>query len=148
MGNCSILLNTIFWCSCESGCEGNQCEKKANYCQNVTCLNKGICRSLFLDYQCECLSGIYSGRYCEFTAQSIIIRQYVSISFASIAITAVCSIVIFVIVLDILKYVFHIDLSRTELEHIRKKRAERKRQLATAKKPHIALRFIYVNESL
>jgi hypothetical protein len=137
----------IFWCSCVTGWEGRHCEKQVNYCENVTCLNKGICRPLLLGYQCECLSGMYSGLHCEYTATSILIRQYTSKTFASVAIIMISSMVIFVITLDVLKYVFHIDVAKHEREKMRQNRAPKKREIMMSKQPRIALRFIYVNKS-
>jgi hypothetical protein len=45
----------------------------------------------------------------------------------------------FVVILDILKYWFGIDVTDVELKQIQKKKKILKR------KPHIVLRFIYVN---
>jgi len=117
-----------------------------DYCQNITCLNNGICQSLFLGYKCECISGIYSGPHCEYTATNIIVRQYMSRSFAYIAILAMCSGVSFIIVLDILHYVFHIDVAKQEREKIQKERILQNRKAIRSKEPRIALRFIYVNK--
>ena len=138
---------TNFWCSCTTGWEGRHCEKQVNYCENVTCLNNGICRPLLVGYQCECLSGMYSGLYCEYTATSILIRQYASKSFASVAIIMMSSVVIFVITLDVLRYIFHIDVAKHEREQMRKKRALKKRERMMSKQPRIAFRFTYVNKS-
>jgi hypothetical protein len=78
---------------------------------------------LFLDYECECLSGISWGRHCEHVASSIIIRQYVSKAFGYIAIIAISVVAGFVIIMDILKYVFGIDPVQPERELIRRRRA-------------------------
>jgi hypothetical protein len=118
-----------------------------NYCYNVSCLNNGICRPLFLDYKCECSPGIYSGRHCEHTETYIIVRQYVSKSFGSVAITVICSVVIFVVTLDVLKYAFHIDVAHHERERTRQKRIQRKRKAALSKQTRIAYHFMYVNKS-
>jgi hypothetical protein len=52
-----------------------------------------------------------------------------------------CSVAMFVIIMDILKYCFGIDLTRKELEEVRRKKRAKKR------KPVIQ-RFVYVNGPL
>jgi hypothetical protein len=115
------LNKTNFYCDCIQGRIGIHCELMINYCRNVTCLNKGICQPLLVDYKCECLSGS-SGRHCEQLTTSIIIRQYVAKGFAYIAIIAILTDAGFIIVLDILKYGFGIDLTRKERAQIWRKR--------------------------
>jgi hypothetical protein len=117
---------------------GDYCETKLNYCFNVTCHNKGVCRPLFLNYSCECVGDNYSGRHCEITAANIIINKTVAKSFAYVAIIAMASVAMFIIIMDVLKYCFGIDPIREELERIRREKQARKR------KPVIQ-RFIYVN---
>lgn len=141
LGIYSKTLNSTFNCTCKPGWEGINCERKINYCHNITCQNKGVCRPLFLGYVCECLSGSYSGPFCEITAARIIIYQIVSKSFAYIAILALITVAIFIIIMDILKYCFGIDPTREELERIRRKKQVKNR------KPVIE-RFIYVNAPL
>ncbi|CAF4147222.1 unnamed protein product, partial [Rotaria magnacalcarata] len=68
-GICVSLNNTRFYCNCTPERTGHRCEHLINYCHNVTCLNKGVCRTLNLDYQCECPSGSYSGRHCEYSSR-------------------------------------------------------------------------------
>lgn len=92
-----------------------------NYCQNITCKNQGVCRPLFLDYKCECLSGSYSGQYCEIIAKKIILYQTVAKSFAYVSIIAIVCVGMFVIIMDVLKYVFGIDPVREELERMKSK---------------------------
>jgi hypothetical protein len=66
----------------------------------------------------------------------------VSKSVASVAIIAMTTVAMFVIIMDILKYYFGIDVTRKELERIRRKK-QVKRQ-AKKRKP-VILRFVYVN---
>jgi hypothetical protein len=146
IGNCIIPSNDNFWCSCSSGWQGNHCQNMIDYCQNVSCLNKGSCRPLLLDYKCECLSNMYSGQHCEYTQTFIVIRQYISKSVGYVAILVICSFIIFIITLDVLKYVFHIDVARDEFRRIDRRRARRRRKLRESKQPTIALRFLYVNK--
>jgi hypothetical protein len=82
---------------------------------------------------CEYLSEMYSGQHSKHVARFIIVRQYVSKSFASIAIVIIYSVIIFIIVLDVLKYVFHIDVSHKELEKIRQKKNTHYRNYFTIK---------------
>ncbi len=117
------MNSTNFYCNCTEDRTGTHCEVLIDYCHNVTCFNKGICRSLLLDYECKCLSGSYWGRHCERVARSIIIRQYVSKAFGYIAIIAILVVAGFVIIMDILKYVFGIDPVQPERELIRRRRA-------------------------
>ena len=112
-----------------------------NYCENVTCLNKGVCRPLFLNYTCECLGTSYSGRHCEIVATSTIIRQTVSKSFGYIAILFLVVVISFFVIMDILKYCFGIDPTKDELEKIRKAKATKK-----VKRPPVIQKFVYVNE--
>lgn len=71
-----------------------------------------MCRSLFLNFTCECLTGSYYGLYCENTATKVIIYQIISKSFAYIAIIAMITVATFIVVMDILKYYFGIDPTR------------------------------------
>jgi hypothetical protein len=138
IGTCNETSETTFNCTCESGWEGNRCEIRVDYCFNVTCQNKGVCRPSLLNYTCECLGTSYSGRHCEIRASKIIIYTIVSKSFAYIAIIAITFVAMFIVIMDILKYCFGIDPTREDLEIIRRKKLLRKR------KPVIQ-RFIYVN---
>ncbi|UJR19602.1 hypothetical protein I4U23_022736 [Adineta vaga] len=118
-GNCSILFKSTFHCTCSPGYEG-------------------VCRSLLLGYKCECLIGSYSGQHCENVATRIIIYRIVAKSFAYIAILAMITVALFVIIMDILKYRFGIDPTRREIEQIRRKKQIKRR------KP-ITRRLVYVN---
>jgi hypothetical protein len=132
-------LDGTFNCTCAPGWEGDHCESKINYCFNITCKNQGVCRPLFLNYSCECLGNSYSGQYCEIVSTKIKVYKIVSKSFAYIAIIAMVCVAMFVIIMDILKYCFGIDLVSEERERIRQKQRAKKR-----KRPVIQ-RFVYVN---
>ena len=141
VGNCSETLHTTFHCTCDEGWQGIHCESMINFCENVTCQNKGVCRPLLRNYTCECLGdNYYSGRHCELTASKIKIYKIVSQSFAYIGILVLISVVMFIIIMDILKYCFGIDPVRSERRRIRRKRRAKHR------KPVIQ-RFVYVNAS-
>jgi Notch-like protein len=129
LGTFNETSNTTFICSCAPGWEGDHCERKINYCLNVTCMNNGVCEPLLLNYTCECLSNSYSGRHCEITAKKIIIYKIVSKSFAYIAIIAMVSVAMFVVIMDILKYCFGIDSVSEERERFqREKRTKRRKR--------------------
>jgi len=104
----------------------------------MTCLNKGVCQPLLGDHKCECLESS-SGDHCEKMANHILIRQTISKSFSFIAILAMLSVIEFILVMDILKYYFAIDLTHDELERIRRQKRGEK-----VKHPVIK-RYIYIN---
>jgi hypothetical protein len=91
-----------------------------------------------MNYKCECLGESYSGRHCEITATKIKIYKIVSKSFAYVAIIAMISVAMFIVIMDILKYCFGIDPVYEERERIRRSKKAKKR------KPVIQ-RFVYVN---
>ncbi|CAF3991505.1 unnamed protein product [Adineta steineri] len=138
-GICHEISNTEFICICSSGWQGSNCEIQTNYCQNVTCQNNGVCRSLTKNYTCECLGDSYSGRYCQIESNTLVFHQTISKSFAFIAIIAMASVMMIVIVMDIMKYCFGIDVISKDLKRIRQRTKVRKR------KTPIIIRFIYVN---
>ena len=139
------MNGTIFHCNCTPGRTGTHCELMINYCDNKTCLNKGICRPLLLGYQCECLFGS-SGQHCEHVATSIIIRRYLSKGFACISIIAMVIAGGFIIILDVLKYIFGIDPVWKERDRLRYRRALRAKRNREKQKPHIIFRPRYVNK--
>ncbi|CAF1118072.1 unnamed protein product [Adineta steineri] len=120
-GTCVELNNTHFVCNCTRERIGVHCEHIINYCDNVTCLNKGICRALHLAYKCECLFGT-SEDHCQHLATSILVRQYIARGVAYIAIIVISVTFGFVLVLDVLKYIFGIDITQKEREEILRKR--------------------------
>jgi hypothetical protein len=140
VGKCNETSNTTFICLCEFGWEGNYCERKVNYCQNITCQNKAVCRPLFLNYACECLSDSFSGRHCEIVANKLIIRQIVAKSFGYIGYLSIISLIMFVIIMDILKYCFGIDPTSKY-----KKTIQQKKQIKKVKRRPVIQRFVYVN---
>ena len=140
VGTCDNTSNTTFVCLCPVGWEGKHCEKMVDFCKNATCLNKSVCRRSFRNYTCECLvEHYYSGPHCQMTAEKIKIFRMVSKSFAYISIIAMIIVTMFVIIMDVLKYCFGIDLTHEELERYRREKQAKKR-----KRPVIQ-RFVYVN---
>lgn len=140
LGTCHIdKFNITFVCQCQEGWAGRRCESMINYCENITCENNGVCRPLLMNYTCECLGDSYSGRHCENIATKIVILQAVSKTFAYVAIIAMICVVLFIVIMDILKYGFGIDPVREERERLQREREARRR------KPVIQ-RFVYVNK--
>ena len=139
VGICNETSDKTFSCSCKSGWEGTRCENQINYCMNVTCQNKAVCRPLFLNYTCECLSDGYSGRHCEITSTQMVMRQVVCKSLGYIAIIALVIVVMFIVIMDILKYCFGIDPVREERE-----RLQRSKRRVPKHRPVIE-RAVYVN---
>ena len=139
LGSCVATSNTSFSCICPSGWQDLHCETKINYCGNVTCLNNAVCRPLLLGYKCECLTSSFSGRYCEQKANDILIKEIVAESLAYVAILAICIVMLFIIVLDVLKYVFQIDVVEQEHKQLKKKRVRvRRKPPVTIKVTHTA----------
>lgn len=137
LGTCQKATNNPFPCVCAPGWEGERCQRRTNYCYNITCQNRGVCRSLLLNYSCECVYGYY-GQYCETATMALVIHQIVSTSFAYVAIIAMGAVAMFVVVMDILKYCFGIDPVEEERKKIQQTRRAKKH------KPVIQ-RFVYVN---
>ncbi|CAF1332299.1 unnamed protein product [Rotaria sordida] len=108
-GTCVEISTTAFNCTCAPGWKDNQCERKIDYCYNITCENKGICRSMLMNYTCECLGESYSDRHCDIITKKILICRIISKSFAYIAIIPMTIVAMFVVIMDILKYCFGID---------------------------------------
>ena len=134
IGECNGTSKSNFNCSCSSDWTGDRCERKFDYCHNITCKNGGSCRPLVGNFTCDCPTEDYSGEFCENLSPKIKVLQLVSKSFAFVAILSIVSVAIFVIVMDVLKYFFNIDPSRVELERLQR---EKRRRV-------IAVRFLYV----
>jgi len=81
--------------------------------------------SLFLNFTCNCIGTGYSGRYCEIASTEFIVHQVVSKSVSYVAILFLVSVVLFILILDILKYCFGIDVTQNEVNRIRRKKLSR-----------------------
>ncbi|CAF4147425.1 unnamed protein product [Rotaria sp. Silwood2] len=113
---------------CNEDWQGINCESMINFCNNIICWNNGVCRPLSLNYTCECLGDSYSSRLCEITSLRIKIYKIVSKSFSYVAIIAMSCVVMFVIIVDILKYCFGIDPTREDLERYRREKRTKQRK--------------------
>ncbi|CAF1158716.1 unnamed protein product [Adineta steineri] len=133
---------TTFCCNCSESFTGVHCELKIDLCVNITCQNHGICRTVNMSWTCICLTpSLYYGNYCEIETSALKIKQALSRSFASIAIVALVLTCSFVIIMDVLKYVFKIDPVKAErLKQLQAKKAAKSKP----KPPNVAIRFQYV----
>ena len=75
----------------------------------------------------------------ETVSRPTIVFQIVSKSFAYVAILSLVGIALFIVILDILKYGFHIDPAKDEAEQL-----ERKALAKNRKRRLVVQRFIYV----
>jgi hypothetical protein len=154
-GTCITVNSTVssnngsdFKCECVEGYKGVYCELKMSLCDNITCENRGICQTIDFMWKCLCLdSSLYYGNYCQFKTNKLRIHEILSKSFASIAIAAIVTTCTFIAVMDLLKYVFHIDPVEAERDSYRKRVEERKRAKRPIKndEPKLALRFQYIS---
>jgi hypothetical protein len=107
---------------------------------NVVCQNNGVCRSLILNYTCECLGDSYSGRHCEITSAKVVTIKATSKSLAAIAIIAMTCVVLMIVMMDLLKYVFGVDTVRTKNKPVHKKKP------TNVNRPTpVAIKFTYVH---
>lgn len=128
---------TKFYCLCTPGRTGVRCEILIHNCDQNPCLNRGICQRLPLDYKCECLTSDYSGRHCEYVSTRLLIRQYISKGIGYAWILALVVTILFVMIMDALKYIFGIDPVRRERDAIRRGRAllERRNRKKRKRRP-------------
>jgi hypothetical protein len=96
-------------------------------------------------WKCICLDPTYYyGNYCQFETNTLQVRKVLSRSFASIAITVLVFTCSFILLMDILKYVFHVDPVKTESEKSQKQKEEGKRAVKS-NVPKVAIRFQYIS---
>ena len=132
---------SIFYCECTEGYQGGTCQLKLDLCANITCANKGVCKTIAMVWKCMCLSEeLYYGDRCQYQTGALKVKEAMSRSFASVAITAIVLTCTFVISMDVLKYVFHIDPVKIERQKVRQK----KRDKAQSHVPRAPERFQYV----
>ena len=100
-----------------------------------------VCRPLRLSsYECLCLSD-YSGDRCEVRSTRTATLQIVARSFVSIAVAALVIVAGFIVTLDVLKYMFHIDPVQKERDELQETKTRVKRRRLPF---HLVQRFIYV----
>ena len=106
-----------FTCKCMQNFEGFFCENNV-ICDNVTCENGGYCTADYFDFKCECTT-YFSGRYCEIKAADLTVLENVSTSISAVGLVALVLWVLFLIVMDLSKFLFKIepkDLSKQRKE--------------------------------
>jgi hypothetical protein len=141
----SLNNKTISNCTCERGYDGAHCELLEDMCVNITCQNKGVCISTYLSWSCRCLAAYFYGNYCEYQSTEFVVKQVLSKSFASVAITAIIAVFLFVIIMDILKLVFQIDPVDRERQIMESERRKRRLNKKEKKKPRkTALKLFYI----
>jgi hypothetical protein len=138
LGVCRRMSRRVFNCTCAEHWQGRLCETKINYCWNITCFNGGVCRPSIGNWTCECPGKDYLGRHCELITSRITIYRSIAKSFAFIAIIAMSLVAMFIVMMDILKYCFGIDL----IDEDRKKKTtkDRLRRPVRARKKTISQR--------
>ena len=154
-GTCVPINSTVsgsngsnFLCLCSNGYNGVYCELKINLCDIITCENRGVCQMNNMEWQCHCLDATYYyGDHCQYKTNQLRVREIISKSFASVAIGAIVTTCSFVILMDILKYAFHIDPVEFDRDSYRRRRERQKRARRPLKSmgPKIALRFQYIS---
>ena len=93
---------------------------------NRSCFNRGIYQPVCSSYECMSLSNSHSDLHCGHIATLIRIKQAVARSFASFAIIAISGLMIFVVVLDIMRYIVQIDFTRHHSNSFQMKRKLKK----------------------
>ena len=146
-GTCTEIntTETTFTCQCMYGYEGTYCELETDMCTNITCENNGLCISSYLSWKCQCLDSIdYSGSYCQDKSSSLSTKETISRSFAIVVIVALCCVVGFVIIMDILKYGFKIDPVDRERHRLQLEEEKKKFKKKKVKKPKMRQKQTFV----
>jgi hypothetical protein len=90
-----------------------------------------------MSWNCICLDKtLYYGAYCQFQTSTLKIKQVLSRSLASVAITIIVLTCSFIFSMDVLKYVFHVDPVKIQLIKWRLQKE--------ADAPKVAIRFQYI----
>ena len=114
VGTCQSLINGTIACRCVSGREGSRCERRTDFCSDVKCENDGVCQSRSVTYQCLCVSDSYSGVYCEVVSGKIRMYRISALTIACASIAMIVGCATFVVVMDVLKYVFGIHVAKVK----------------------------------
>lgn len=62
-GVCQAIAGARYECVCEDGWNGDDCSNNIDECQNLPCLNGGLCKDHINSFICQCL-GDWSGDVC------------------------------------------------------------------------------------
>ena len=150
-GTCIEINSTVsnnngsmFYCECQDGYQGRICQLRIDLCVNITCENRGVCATIDMTWKCTCLDpGLFYGNRCEFQTGALLMKKALSRSFASVAISAITITCSFILLMDALKYIFHIDPAKFERQKLRQRRQQEKEK-AKSDKPKPAVRFQYI----
>ena len=132
LDHCRDQIKSFFKCRCPDHWQDFLCQTKVNYCHNITCKNQGCCRPNVGNWTCECPGNNYYGRYCEYPVRKILIHRIIAKTFAYIAIIAMVMVALFVLTMDILKYVCGIDPVAEDREKLRQGKLKEKPQRVTS----------------
>ena len=135
-GVCNQTSVTTFQCECHSGYGGIHCESTIDYCQNITCQNDGQCRSMLLNFTCQCTTSDFTGRFCEVKSTNLMVKTIVKQSFGYIAIIAIGFVLSGIVIMDVLKYFFKIDPVAKHRRYRRRKKRPR---------PKTIVRLVYID---
>jgi len=92
-------------------------------------------------WKCFCLdSSLYYGNYCEYQTSGLTVKKVMAKSFSSVAIAVITLTVSFVVSMDVLKYVFHIDPVKAVRKKVKKSKNE-----AKSKPSKTVVRFQYIS---
>lgn len=141
-GTCVEINETIsgdktrFKCICLEGYFGTNCQVIEDLCVDIKCENKAVCKSALGTWKCKCLDeSLYYGTYCEHASDTLVAKQILSKSFATVAIAAIAAVYSFVLIMDILKYIFGVDPVDRERHFM--KLEERKEHVKNMKKKQL-----------
>jgi hypothetical protein len=144
-GTKSINDEKTFHCNCTPGHDGSNCEKNTDMCGGIICENGGVCISSYPSWSCKCIDpSLYSGKLCERKSAALRTKQMLSKSFASVAITAIVAVFLFVIIMDVLKYGFKIDPVDRERQLMKAERKKKPFQKTKKRQTKVALRLYYI----
>lgn len=152
-GGACNATQTSLSCTCPNGKVGEYCQWQANLCANVTCQNNGKCISSYSNWTCLCINTqYYSGKYCEIKSSGLRLKETLSRSFSGVAIGCISTVIGFFLIMDILKYIFNVDLAGYEPRRMRNKRRKqrpskrrRKRKGNAPKRPAVIQRVYYIH---
>jgi hypothetical protein len=99
-----------------------------------------------MTWKCICLDpSLYFGEYCQLQTTALTVKKAMSKSFASVAIAAITCTCSFVVLMDVLKYAFHVDPVKTErMKKQQQKEQEKQAKRAAKAAPKVVVRFHYV----
>jgi hypothetical protein len=96
-----------FKCVCQPSFEGLFCESNI-VCKNVTCSNGGNCIADYSNFSCNCPT-YFNGIFCEDKDSDLIVLETVSASISVVGIIAITSWCLFILLMDLSRYVFKME---------------------------------------